>query len=643
VLANAPPGELGRVWLEARQSEETLFEMRLRDGRHIELREARTKDGGTVGIYTDVTREREHERALARNEQRLRHIMASVFDGVITVDSSGAIESVNAAGERIFGWRAEGLVGEPIGRLLAPRGTASRERRQKALQFPDLKALQAYTLHELCGRRKDGTIFPVELSTAPIDTEQQATIICAVRDITQRKESEARILYHATHDHLTTLPNRNLMHDRLETAVRHAKRRRERLAVMFLDLDRFKLINDSLGHPAGDTVLVTVAERLRSALRAADTVARMGGDEFIVLLRDVHGAEDAVAVGEKLVRAVRQPFPLLGHELHLGLSIGISLFPEHGQAPDMLLQHADTALYEAKAAGRNRVRLFAPAMGDTSYQRMLLENRLRRALEREEFFLVYQPQYALGSRELRGFEALLRWRNAELGLVMPARFVPIAEESGMITELGLWVMRRALAESQTWSRLLPGRIRLGVNISPRQLHDPALARQIRELVEEAGAEPSQIELELTERVLMAESETVQTLIGELAAMGLSLVLDDFGTGYSSLSYLKRYPISRIKVDRSFVADMERSENDARLVRAMIGMAHGLGIGVTAEGIESPGQVSTLLGYGCDEGQGYLLGRPLEAAEALALVERSRPAREHGTLPAPRLVAGGRVG
>jgi diguanylate cyclase (GGDEF)-like protein len=462
-----------------------------------------------------------------------------------------------------------------------------------------------------------------------------------VRDITQRKETEARILYTATHDHLTGLPNRNLLHDRLDTALRHARRRRERVAVMFLDLDHFKVINDSLGHPAGDAVLVAVAERLRAAVRGADTVARMGGDEFIVLLRDVRGPEDAVAVGEKLVRAVARPVQAMGHELHPGLSVGISLFPEHGDGADMLLKHADTALYEAKSAGRNRVRLFAPAMSDTSYQRMLLENRLRRALERQEFFLVYQPQFALGSGGLQGFEALVRWRNPELGLVGPARFVPIAEESGMITELGMWVARTALAESRRWSHLMPTPVRLGLNVSPRQLHDPGLARQLRGLIDEIGAEPTTIELELTERVLMAESETVRQLIAELDAMGVALVLDDFGTGYSSLSYLKRYPISRIKVDRSFVADMEGSENDARLVRAMIGMAHGLGIGVTAEGIETAAQASALLGYGCDEGQGYLLGRPVAAAEALAVVERSRafpgpPSRP----PAPRLVAAG---
>lgn len=629
----AEDGEaLHERWLAARDRPAAAIELRLRDGRRIEVRESRTRDGGTVGIYTDVTVERARERALARNARRLREMMAAVSDAILAVDEAGNVEAVNAAGERLFGWPARELVGRPLKLLLAREGATGEA--GPPLGPADLHGLVLDGLVDLRGRRRDGSTFPAEVSTGEAESEGRTIGVLAVRDVTQRKEAEARVRHHATHDHLTGLPNRALLEDRLEAALAHAGRRRERVAVLFLDLDRFKFVNDTLGHAAGDALLVEAAARFRDAVRTADTVARLGGDEFVVLLRDLREPEDATAVAEKLAATLRRPFPTLGQEPQVGLSVGVALFPEHGGEPAALLRHADAALYEAKRAGRGRVRLYAPAMGAASRRRMLVETRLRRALARDgggELSLVYQPQFALGTGALRGFEALARWDSPELGPVGPAEFVPVAEESGLVAELGRWVARTALRESSAWrGRGAAGRrgrppVRLGINVSCREFRDAGLAAGLREAAAAAGtgaAGVAGVELEVTERVLMDEDGAARPLVDELAGMGVGLTLDDFGTGYAALAHLRRYPIARIKIDRSLVADLEGSGGGGsiRLVRAVIGLAHGLGASVIAEGVETPGQLSALRRRGCDEAQGYLLGRPAGAAAAARMVQ-----------------------
>ena len=595
------------------------WEMHLRDDRWLAINEFRTQDGGTVAIYTDVTEAKRRQRALEQSEQRLQAIMDSVIDGIVTVTDDGQVESANPAAAQIFGFGPGGLVGLRLDDLVA--GTA---REAEHLPWParvDVTALTQHSLLEMVGRRRDGDNVAIELSVTDLDLHGRRTFILTVRDITARKAAEELIRYRATHDALTGLPNRALFDDRLATALKQAVRHGETVAVLFLDLDRFKIINDTLGHSIGDALLVALSRRLRASVRDEDTVARMGGDEFIFILRGLRGAEDAVKPAQKILDAMRPTFHIRGHELYVTGSIGIGLCPTDGAEPDQLLKCADIALYRAKERGRNRLQLYNPTLNVRVFGQMVLEKHLRHALEQDQFQLVYQPQIALDSGQVVGVEALIRWRHPELGLVQPDEFVPLAEENGLIEPLGLWVLRTACLQHKAWrAARLPG-LRLAVNMSARQFQRSGLESRIREVLAETEMDARWLELELTESVLMQEGDSTAALLNHLSELGISLALDDFGTGYSSLSYLKRFPIKRVKIDRSFVCDINTSEGDAALARAVIAMAHGLGVDVVAEGIESLEQLAMLRRYGCDEGQGYFLGRPVVPSEVPALVRR----------------------
>jgi diguanylate cyclase (GGDEF)-like protein len=391
------------------------------------------------------------------------------------------------------------------------------------------------------------------------------------------------------------------------------------VAVLFLDLDRFKMINDTLGHTIGDSLLVGVSRRLRSSVREDDTVARMGGDEFIFILRGLRCSEDAVKPAQKILAAIRPPFHLQGHELHVTASIGVALYPNDGAAPDQLLRSADVALYRAKDAGRNRLQLYNPAMNARIVEQMALERHLRRAVEQQQLGLVYQPQVDLATNRVVGVEALLRWHHPELGPVPPEQFVPLAEDSGLIHRLGLWVLWTACRQHRAWCEAGLPRLRMAVNMSARQFQRRELQLRMQEILSETGMEPSDLDLEITESALMQEGDCTAGMLDSLAAMGLGLALDDFGTGYSSLSYLRRFAIKRLKIDSSSVRDISVSDGDAALARAVIVMAHGLGVRVIAEGIETIDQLNMLRAYGCDEGQGYYLARPVLGSEVPRLV------------------------
>ena len=596
------------------------WDMHLRDGRWLAVSEFRTQDGGTVGIYTDITEAKRRQRAVEQSEQRLQAIMDSVIDGIVTVTDEGVVESANAAAAQIFGFAPGELAGLGLGELLTH--TTGRDIERLPPPAPvDVTTLARHSLLEMVGRRKDGTSFSIELSVTELDLHGRRTFILTARDITARKAAEELIRYRATHDALTGLPNRTLFDDRLATALKHSARRDEMVAVLFLDLDRFKIINDTLGHSVGDALLVALSRRLRASVRDEDTVARMGGDEFIFILRGLGSPEDAVKPAQKILDAMRPTFHVRGHELYVTGSIGIGLCPNDGVEPDQLLKCADIALYRAKERGRNRLQLYNPSLNVRVFGQMVLEKHLRHALEQDQFQLVYQPQIALDSGQVVGVEALIRWRHPELGLVPPDEFVPLAEENGLIEPLGLWVLRTACRQHKAWRQArLPG-LRLAVNMSPRQFQRLGLEHRIREILAESDMETRWLELELTESVLMQEGDSTASLLGHLGELGISLALDDFGTGYSSLSYLKRFPIKRVKIDRSFVCDISTSDSAAALARAMITMAHGLGVEVVAEGIESLEQLAILRRYGCDEGQGYFLGRPVVPSEVPELVRR----------------------
>jgi diguanylate cyclase (GGDEF)-like protein/PAS domain S-box-containing protein len=594
-------------------------ELALRDGRWLSISEFRTAEGGRVGIYTDVTEAKQRQRAIEQGEQRLRATMNAVVDGILTVADDGVIEFGNPAAAQIFGCAPDQLAGMRIGDLVAmpePAGELGGAGGAAAL---DIARLPRLSLHELIGRRRDGTTFQLELSVA--DLPQPDRLVVTLRDITARKAAEAQILYNATHDALTGLPNRALFNDRLANALTHGARHQEMLAVLFLDLDQFKIINDTLGHTVGDTLLVALSRRLCTAVRAEDTVARMGGDEFIFILGGLKSAEDAVKPAQKILEAIRPPFHVGGHELHVTASIGISLHPTDGPGADQLLKCADMALYRAKERGRDRIQLYNPALNVRVFEQMVFEKRLRRAIEQRQFVLVYQPQVGLDSGAVIGFEALLRWRHPELGLMPPDEFVPLAEENGLIEPLGTWVLRTACAHHRAWRAAGLPPLRLAVNMSARQFQCGDLDQRIRDVLEHHGMDAHCLELELTESVLMQEGDQTASLLADLSKLGIGLALDDFGTGYSSLSYLKRFPIGRVKIDRSFVSDIATSEGDAAVARAVIAMAHGLGVAVVAEGIETPEQLAILRRYGCDAGQGYLLGRPVAPSGVPDVVRR----------------------
>ena len=449
-------------------------------------------------------------------------------------------------------------------------------------------------------------------------------LIGVYTDISTRKATEETIRYQATHDALTGLPNRALFGQQLDEALAAARDGSRQLAVAFFDLDRFKLVNDGLGHKIGDDLLIAVAERLESSIGEQDVVARMGGDEFILILNDLARAEDVRPRATRILEAMRPIFQIGGQELHVTASMGVSLFPDDGRSADQLLKAADVALYRAKAAGRDRWQLVNAALDSAAFQQIVLEAQLRRAIEQAQFTMVYQPQINLRSGQVVGVEALVRWRHPEWGLVPPEQFIPLAEETGLIHDLGLWILETACRQHAHWRADGLDNLRLAVNISPYQLQRNGIERDIRAILKKTGMRLDQLELELTETALMQEGETTR-LLQRLAALGISVALDDFGTGYSSLSYLRRFPIDRIKIDRSFVCDISGSQSDGALSRAVIMLAHGLNVGVIAEGVETAAQLSLLRHFGCDEAQGFLLGEPVSGDELPTLIEeRNHP-------------------
>ncbi|MCE5315088.1 MAG: EAL domain-containing protein [Armatimonadota bacterium] len=418
----------------------------------------------------------------------------------------------------------------------------------------------------------------------------------------------------ATHDPLTGLPNRLLFSDRLTQRLAQARRQEQPLAVMFLDLDRFKLINDTLGHNIGDMLLKSVSERLQGTLREVDTIARMGGDEFTIILSDIDNADSAVVVADKVLQALAEPVILDGHELFVSASMGISLFPSDGGNAETLVQNADTAMYRAKEQGRNNYQLYTEAFNAAAVEKITLEHSLRRALARDEFLLHYQPQVSIGTGKVKGTEALIRWRQPNLGLVSPGQFIPLAEETGLILPISEWVLRTACTQNKAWQDAGLPHMSIAVNISARQFEQNELTPMVENALEESGLDPRYLDLELTESTLMQNPDTAVSILQKLKDMGVRISVDDFGTGYSSLSYLKRFPIDAVKIDQSFVKDITSNPDDAAIAGAVVAMAHSLKLEVIAEGVETLDQLEFLRGLRCDEMQGYFVSPPVPAED-----------------------------
>lgn len=479
--------------------------------------------------------------------------------------------------------------------------------------------------------RRDGSESAIEDSAAPIHNRdgQVAGAVIVFHDVTQSRAMTLKMSHLAQHDFLTGLPNRVLLTEMLSQAIGQANRHERRVALLYLDLDHFKHVNDSLGHAIGDQLLKSVAVRLGACVRGTDTVCRQGGDEFVILLAEIEHPQDAAHVAEKLRAALQRPQRIGGHELHVNVSIGISVYPDDGITADAVLQNADTAMYHAKADGRNSFQFFRADMNTQAVKRLDVVNRLRRALDQEEFCLHYQPQRDLASGAMTGCEALIRWLDPDLGCVPPEQFVAIAEECGLIVPIGRWVMREACRQVQAWVDAGLQAVPVGVNVSAVEFRNKGFIEGVAQILEETGLAPRLLEIELTESILMHDADSSARVLDALKSMGMQIAIDDFGTGYSSLSYLKRFPIDTLKIDQSFVRDIATDANDAAIVSAVIGMGKNLQQRVIAEGVETQEQVAFLRSRHCEEGQGFQFSYPLSAEDfALLLVaERAEMPRQ----------------
>jgi diguanylate cyclase (GGDEF)-like protein/PAS domain S-box-containing protein len=554
---------------------------------------------------------------LREREARLQAILDKAADAILTISSDGTLVSANGAAGRLFGYAPEQMPGLRLEHLLPVAEGDSAAGLLRSI------ASGVTHEHEATGWRSDGSSFPLAVSVSEVELPDEHLFVAILHDLTEQQRAQERIYRLAHHDPLTGLDNRLSLNLRLDQLLAQARRSQAAGAVMFIDLDHFKKINDTHGHQVGDLLLIGVAGRLRELLREVDTIARLGGDEFIILAGNNVTPDSASQVAVRIVEALSTPFVLQGKTIHSGASVGVAMFPSDGVDGPTLLRHADTAMYAAKSQGRGNFQFFAPAMNAATHERLLLESRLWQALEQNEFELYLQAQVELEHGSVIGAEALLRWHHPELGMVGPDRFIPIAEESGLILPLGEWVLKRAVQRLQQWRDSGLGHLRLAVNLSARQCHGGALLPLLDRLLAESGIDPALLELEITESAAMQDPERSRKLLRELRSRGLKVAIDDFGTGYSSLSYLKLFELDRIKIDRGFVKDIETDPNDAVIVAATIALAHSLGLSVVAEGVETAAQRAFLRSKGCEEAQGYLFARPVPVAEFEALVAQAR--------------------
>ena len=538
---------------------------------------------------------------------------------ILLTDADCRIISVNQVFQEMTGYTPEEVLGKNP-RLLS----SGRHTPEFYAQMWQAINTQGKWQGEVWNRRKSGDVFPVWLTISAYRDAQGKVLnyVGVSSDISERVAAQERIRQLAYFDSLTNLPNRRLLQDRAEQALASAEREGEQVALLFVDLDHFKTINDSLGHTAGDLLLVEVAQRLQSCVRRMDTVARLGGDEFVVLLTDIT-IEGATEVARKLIYRVARPYQIENHELGVTPSVGISVFPQDGRDFESLLKHADTAMYRAKESGRNGYQFFASEMNVAALERLVLENSLRQGIERGEFVLHYQPQIDMASGRIVGAEALVRWRHPQLGLVPPGKFIPVAEVSGLIVMIGEWVLSEACRQNRAWQEAGLPAIRVAVNISAVQFRSGRIENNVAAVLADTGLSPELLELELTEGIVMVGADATVETLQRISDMGVKLAIDDFGTGYSSLSYLKRFPIDRLKIDQSFVRDIVTDTDDWAISSAIISMGHSLRLLVIAEGVEHVEQLEMLRRQGCDEVQGYHFSVPLPADDFAVLLRQQK--------------------
>jgi diguanylate cyclase (GGDEF)-like protein/PAS domain S-box-containing protein len=578
------------------------------------------------GTLQDVTAQRQTDEQLS--------LAASVFEtslnGVVITDAEARIIRVNPAFSRILGYEPDEVIGK--------KTSIFKSKRHDPTFFKQLwaKLSSEGEWHgEIWDRRKDGESIPLWQNISAVRDKRGSVknYISVFYDLTEQKRSAAHIHHLAYYDSLTDLPNRQLFNERCEQAMKMAQRTGRRMCLLFLDLDRFKYINDSLGHPVGDALLRAVAQRLVQNLRQGATIARLGGDEFVLLLQNARGPEDGQEVAAKIIAVLSRPFVVQGHRLEVGASIGVSCYPGDGEDAATLIKNADLAMYQAKEEGRGKFLFYKSHLTDQAQERQFLEGELRKALEQSELFLQYQPQVDLADGRLVGSEALLRWRHPERGVIAPDKFIPIAEETGLIIQLGEWALRTACRQAMEWMHKGLGLHPIAVNISGVQIERSDLVGAVADILAETGLPAEFLELEITETYVMRQAQENVNVLDGLRSFGVSLAIDDFGTGQSSLAYLKRLPVNKLKIDRSFVSDLPSGENEAAIARAIVALGHSLHLKVLAEGIETAAQAEFLRELGCDEAQGFLFSRPIDASAMEGLfVQHGAPAALNHLLP-----------
>ena len=624
-------GEVWRGQLVNRRKDDTLYteEMQISP-----VRATTGKITGYIAIKRNVT-----ERKIAEEAQSfLAAIVENSEDAIIAASPAGVILTWNRGAETLFGCPAADAIGKPVWAFISPERTPLMAK--CVSQVAQGHVVSNY--EGLC-LRKDGSSISVAVTGFPLrDSAGKVVAITAMlRDITERKrlekglrESEERlhvtteekIKFLAYHDALTQLPNRSLLLDRLDNALAGARRRNEKVGLLLLNLDRFKTINDSFGRSFGDAALRDLAKRLKNCVREPDTVARTGGDEFVMILNGVSDPAVVMIAAERMMEAMSATFILQGHSFNVGCCIGISLFPEHGADCETLIRNADAAMVSAKESGHGNIRFFTDEMNAKATQQLTMEKNLRFALEREEFFLVYQPQVEIASGRIMGFEALIRWQQPELGLIPPDRFISIAERNDLIIPIGEWVLRTACGQIREWQDHGLSAVPVAVNVSAVQFHQENFCALVGQALRESGLSPEYLELELTESLLISTADATVARFHELKEMGLKLAIDDFGTGYSSLAYLKELPIDRLKIDKAFIRNIAVNYDDAAIVTAMISMTKSLRLKVIAEGVETEAQMSFLREHDCDAVQGFYFSKPVSVLEATCMLQRNQTYR-----------------
>jgi diguanylate cyclase (GGDEF)-like protein/PAS domain S-box-containing protein len=602
--------------------DESLAAQALQEGAQDYLLKGQIETRGLLRSLRYAIERKTMEEALFAEKERAQVTLNCIGDAVVCTDISGDITFLNPVAETMTGWPLTEAVGRPMAEVFRTLSVTSTEPTETTAELAILQIRSVHLPPSCVLIRRDGLEIPIEDTIAAIHDRQGQAIgaVIVFRDVSVARAMAQQITHSAEHDFLTGLPNRMLLNDRISQAIASARRHSKQVAVLFLDLDGFKHINDSLGHPVGDKLLQSIATHLAAVVRGGDTVSRQGGDEFVVLLPDLQQPEDAATMAGRILREVALPHSVDQFELHVTTSIGVSVFPDDGKDAETLIKNADTAMYQAKENGRQSIQFFKPAMNARAVERQSIEEGLRRALEREEFTLHYQPKVSIKTGAITGAEALIRWTHPSRGSISPAQFIPIAEDCGLILPIGRWVLRHATLQAQAWVTAGLPPTTMAVNVSAVEFRDDDFLRGLFAILDESRFSPRALELELTESVLMKRVASTHFILQTLRKAGVQVAIDDFGTGYSSLSYLRKFPIDTLKIDQSFVGQIHNGDQDAAIVTAVIGMARSLKLRVVAEGVETFEELEFLHTHHCEEAQGYYFSRPVPAGQFAKLLE-----------------------